>query len=345
MRHLVACAVVLGLAGSSLAEILTVDDDGPADFDTIQSAIIVANAGDTVLVSPGTYNRIWANNFVVDLLGKPITVRAAGSPDVTILDGQGLCQNVIACYSGESTGTRIEGFTVTGGSNAGILLNGSCPTIVGCTISGNPEGVRALGSSAHAPEFVDCTIEGNTVAGLYLGLASSLTGCTVRNNTGNYGIFAIDDSLLTDCEIYGNSCAYGGIVCGAAVFTRCVVASNTSLTGTGGGIRINPSSSDPILSQTAVCGNIPNQIDGSYIDGGGNTVAELCPPTGACCTNAECVIALEEDCLTFHGVWHGVGTTCYEQHCAPICTGDTNADGAVDVLDLLQVIAAWGPCP
>jgi hypothetical protein len=25
--------------------------------------------------------------------------------------------------------------------------------------------------------------------------------------------------------------------------------------------------------------------------------------------------------------------------------GDTNADGIVDVIDLIQVITSWGPCP
>ena len=110
MRFLITCAVVLGYAANASAETWTVDDDGPADFDTIQGAIIMANAGDTVLVEPGTYNRIWANNFVVDLLGKPITIRATGSPDVTILDEirrGGLCTQ-LAQHGDEGGVARIQ---------------------------------------------------------------------------------------------------------------------------------------------------------------------------------------------------------------------------------------------
>jgi hypothetical protein len=32
--------------------------------------------------------------------------------------------------------------------------------------------------------------------------------------------------------------------------------------------------------------------------------------------------------------------------CSPgTCAGDTNGDGTVDIVDLLAVISAWGPCP
>ena len=51
----------------------------PGDQPTIQAAVGVAVAGDTVIVAPGTY----LEN--VDFLGKDITVRASGGPDVTTL--------------------------------------------------------------------------------------------------------------------------------------------------------------------------------------------------------------------------------------------------------------------
>ncbi|MHC4215163.1 MAG: hypothetical protein ACYSWP_17520, partial [Planctomycetota bacterium] len=46
------------------ADIITVDDDGVADFNNVQAAINDANEGDTVLVQPGNYYE------KVDFLGK-----------------------------------------------------------------------------------------------------------------------------------------------------------------------------------------------------------------------------------------------------------------------------------
>ena len=343
--HYLWITACLSLCCPAIASTWIVDDDGPADFDNIQNAISIASAGDTVLVEPGIYTRSLANNFVMDLLGKPITVRATGSPDATIIDGEGLCTNVVVCSSGEDSGTRIEGFTITGGSNAGIFANGGSPTVVDCTLTGNASGARILAPGPSSTEFIDCMAVGNTLAGFYLGSPALLLGCTIEGNTGSYAVFANNGCVISDCVITMNTCTYGGVLSKSATITRCIISNNTALSGTGGGIRINQSSDIPTLTQTSVCENTPYQIDGAYTDAGSNTIAETCPPTGACCTNGECVIALEEDCLTFHGSWNGIGSTCYERDCTPGCTGDVNVDGLVNVLDLLEVIAVWGTCP
>jgi hypothetical protein len=53
----------------------------PADRPTIQAGVNAANNGDTVLVSPGTYNEN------IDFLGKAITVTSSGGPASTTIDG------------------------------------------------------------------------------------------------------------------------------------------------------------------------------------------------------------------------------------------------------------------
>ena len=71
----------------------------------------------------------------------------------------------------------------------------------------------------------------------------------------------------------------------------------------------------------------------------------LCPqPLGACCLeNGNCFVVEEDVCSAFAGSWKGNGTFCEDDGIcdeAP-CPGDVNGDAAVDVNDLLLVIADW----
>ena len=88
----------------SHAVVWTVDDNGPADFATIQSAINTASSGDEVLVRPGRYRE------ALSFLGKSITVRSeAGAEATTIFLEQ---ETRIVFLDGNST---LRGFTITGG--------------------------------------------------------------------------------------------------------------------------------------------------------------------------------------------------------------------------------------
>ena len=66
-------------------------------------------------------------------------------------------------------------------------------------------------------------------------------------------------------------------------------------------------------------------------------------PTGACCAGSGCHELTEAACTGMGGTWLGEGGSCDD--CAPTCQGDANADGVVDIFDLLKIIDGWGACP
>ena len=147
----------------------------------------------------------------------------------------------------------------------------------------------AEGDYNAAPYLSQCTIANNTASsagGLHCEGSSvpSLNACTISNNTAvNIG---------------------GGIYCSTSspIITDCTITSNIAIGGEGGGIWCYYQSL-PLISGTGLCGNSPDQILGSWSDGGANTIADECPVD---------------------------------------CDGDISGDGNVDVNDLLMVIAKWG---
>jgi hypothetical protein len=134
MRYVCTSIVaMLVLAETSLAATINV----PGDYTTIQEAVDAASDGDEVIVGSGTYTS--TSDEVLNTLGKSITLRASGTPEETILDGEG-ARRVVRIGGGEGADTIIEGFTITGGSanyGGGIYCNGggmsSNPTIIGYT--------------------------------------------------------------------------------------------------------------------------------------------------------------------------------------------------------------------
>ena len=223
MKNVLLAVVLLSSAAAASAQsVLVVDPAGP--YTTIQSAIDVAAAGDTVLVSPGTYLE------TIDFLGKDIAVQAAGpgGPEAHVIDAGG-SGRVVTLTSGEGPGALLEGFTVTGGVGAfgsegpgGIDIAGSSPTIRGCRIaanqgaaadpyigsggaidSGGHGGVRVTGG---APRLEGCVIQGNVgVDAETFGFPGELSFLDFASG-GAGGLF-IDgaDVQLVDCVFRDNA--------------------------------------------------------------------------------------------------------------------------------------------
>jgi len=222
--------IYLILAIPCQARIITVDDDGPADFNNIQAAIDDANDGDTVIVVEGTY--AGPGNRDIDFLGKAITVRSTDPNDSAVV-----AATVIDCqysgrgfefHSGEGPSSVLAGLTITNGSRfqgGGIVCGYSSPKITNCVISnnvaytsgnilGDGAGVLCFYSSA---TISNCIITGNQATGsgggVYWGKGSPvISNCTISGNSSarGGGIYCLDCNMpVSNCILWGNTASKG----------------------------------------------------------------------------------------------------------------------------------------
>jgi len=162
----------------------TVDDDGPADFHTIQEAINAASEGDTIFVRTGIYNEGW-REIEIPVFGparivvnKNVTIRGEDR-DSTILNGAGVEYAIAIMVNGVS----ITGFTI---ENAGLIAGGGIlvyyyrqqVTISRNRIRNNINGIILTGDSKH-----NSIVENKIVDSLYDGIILARSSYNlVKNN-------------------------------------------------------------------------------------------------------------------------------------------------------------------
>ncbi len=193
------------------------------------------------------------------------------------------------------------------------------------------------------PTIADCIFQSNTTLTYGAGGMSCLGGNAIidncsfldnhANTTGGGLSCVAADSTVTHCLFEGNSATEygGGIFCDFAMpaIIECTIKNN--IAGISGGGMGEANFSAPRLLQTTVCSNEPNQIDGHWVDEGGNTIANNCE-IDCPDTNGDDTIGVG-DLLAVIDAWG-------ESH----SPADVNDDSTVDVLDLLLVVGNWGPC-
>jgi hypothetical protein len=250
--------------------------------------------------------------------------------------GAGIC-------SREDCSITIENCAFTNNTSntggGGMYFGGSTGTIIQCLFTNNiAEHGGGFSAGNSSVMLINCTFTDNTATAV------------LTSGGGAIGLGNGNTAILTNCILANNTSAEkgGGIFfswyCTVAL-NNCTLTNNTASEG-GGMFRSVHESNSSTLTDTTVCGNSPDQIVGDWIDNGGNTISDVCPPSeGACCTNDGCVISEQEDCITFLGQWQGEGTTCEDNPCPTSCLGDVTGDGQVDVSDILVVISVWGACP
>ena len=206
MKKLVFTLICLLPVFTSQATIITVDDNGSADFDNIQDAISVSELGDTIVVKPGTYNRrIFFNN-------KSVTLTSEGPDDPGVV--QSTIITIDSGYSvnfdfGEGHNSVLTGFTITG---QGIHCYGTSPTISKNIIR------DCIGHGIHGEDNAAPVISGNTIRS-NVGYGIYYCDGPIENNTisENKGGIAFSNGPITE-NIITNNFDKGSADSGGALF-------------------------------------------------------------------------------------------------------------------------------
>lgn len=261
--------IVLGVAGHAIAATLTVDDDGPADYASIQAALNDATGGDDILVMPGSYRE------TLNFLGKSVTVESQAGPAVTKIFLER--ETRIVTLNGDST---LRGFTITGGQarvGAGILVtDGASPTIERNVIEDNIANRGATGLAlgggiaidlASSPVITRNVIRLNQAIGDADGLYAYGAGIDVGDDcTATITDNVIVDNTSTDSGA-GISVGVAGLVTPVDITHNTIVGNQAGQAGPsvasfGGGILIEDGA-ELVIRNNIVADN------SSLTDGGG----------------------------------------------------------------------------
>ena len=220
-RASLTASFLVTLASLSKADILTVDDSGGMDFTDIQSAVIAASDGDTILISSGTYSSFLIENKDLDVFADVgASVQVAGTVQISnlaeqkrvtlsglnVVGGSTYPTSDVALAMNVNVGSiRLERCTFQGGIG---VLQGSCEKDPDACQFGNG-GIGADLFFCTDVAFVDCEIRGGH--GFGAGFREEGFGFA-DGSIGGKGVFArISAVALYDCDVIaGNSgeCAF-----------------------------------------------------------------------------------------------------------------------------------------
>ena len=227
---LIGSIFIVGSHNSVYGETLYVDDDGGADYTSIQDAIDNASDGDTIYVYNGTYYGNIVVDKSIDLIGE--------NRDTTIIDGM---QSDDALWI-KSPSVNFSEFTV---------MNSS----IGSWSSGIRVIEKNWWNESDPPDILsnitisDCFVK-NSCCGIWTSYANKIdiVNCKISNNSW-FSIYLFDSSevLINNCGIHDNgekinaSSSYPGGIgickdpdswdgynwnCGAVIISNCSISNN-----------------------------------------------------------------------------------------------------------------------
>ena len=217
------CLRLIGLAILGTSAFAQTTRVVPSQYPTIQSAIVAAVNGDTVLVQPGVY----AEN--VDFLNREIVVRSTAGAASTTIDGS-QTGTVVVIMGGQTNATVLEGFTLSNGF--GSTTAGQSPAA--------PGGLLCLLAS---PTIRDCVITGNQGGGgSSTPTLASTNNTAVYGNGGAGGMAIIEGApILERTRIIGNSGGPGAAaVCPTVPLSNIPTIVRGGIGGPGGLLVLGP---------------------------------------------------------------------------------------------------------
>jgi hypothetical protein len=283
VRKTLFAVICLFLAVPCPGRIITVDCNGPADFNNIQAAINDANDDDTVVVLPGTYTG--PGNRDIDFLGKAITVRSNDPNDrdivaATIIDCNASWSDSHRGFvfdSNEEPNSVLSGMTITRGNfryiegkGGAVYCDRASPTISKCRLINNEAAYGgAIACIESNASISDSLIKGNYTdgcgsngGGIYLMSGNVLIErCVITENIsgdrqGGGILCNRSNCTVAQCLIFGNKCGEqgGGVGCifdSNVVINACTMADNQAYGGGG----INVESSCATVTNSVLWGN------------------------------------------------------------------------------------------
>ncbi len=284
----VCCVLAIAITITLYAQALTyyvdasrADDTGSGlSWDTakktIQAAVDLSGAGDTVLVTNGVYKTgktttpgYSLNNRVVII--NDITVRSINGPDVTVIEGSGTNEfntlSAVRCVymkrgildgftlqNGATYGTAISGSDAFERCGGGVNMNTSSPgtSVTNCIIR---NCVSYRGGGAFGGALSKCIVLANSAPYGGASRDCTLSNCLLSRNSAYCG-GGSDNCTLNACTLVGNTAQDGGGTYNC-ILRNCVLMGNT-VTGDGGG------AAGGSLDSCTISGNVANRGGGTH---------------------------------------------------------------------------------
>jgi len=247
-RHTLLAIGLIALLGAGLARAQTTIYVTPAgngsgvswaDPTSLTNAVAIAGAGDTVLVTNGTYA------VTTNLVVTNFTVRSVNGPDYTTVYRQQTTPTYYAIFNMSHANAFVSGFTITNGwwdaTWKGGAVHMTDGTVSNCVMTKNHRDGGS--SSANGVLYVfnglatHCVISNNNPrsAAIYItGTGSTIRDSIITENTVPYdsaGALYLNNGTARRCRIYANDGNHGRVnMTGAsALLENCLITENTPL--------------------------------------------------------------------------------------------------------------------